>query len=198
MRDLSLFHTLNLPEIDGEILIAMYGRLSPGIMPEDFSVDSLEPWSSQSAHLFGEIEVPGGKASFGTVLRHGGVLPWASGPKPWWNLQENPLLSGTASWAGWLLGHTSSLEIVEGNAELEVNLGILEGTLGFDALTYSENGNAWNDGNLNYRIEVTGNTFKQVDSNNGIVTGLFLGHHHDAMGGVLERDDLTAAFGGKR
>ena len=198
MRDLNLIHTLNLPEIDGEVLIAMYRRLSPGTMPEDFSVGSLGPWDRQSAHLFGEMEVLGGKASFGTALRHGVVLPWASGPKPWWNLQGNPLLSGSASWAGWLLGRTPRLEVVEGSAALEVDLDILEGTLGFDGLAYSENGKVWGNGDLNYSIQVAGNTFKQVDGDEGVVTGVFLGHHHDAMGGVLERDDLTAAFGGKR
>ena len=198
MRDLSLLYTSNLPEIDGEVLIAMYQRLSPGTLPEDFSVNSLGPWDKQSDHLLGQMDVLGGKASFGTALRHGVVLPWASGPKPWWNLEGNPLLSGSASWVGWLLGRTPRLEVVEGSAALEVDLEILEGTLGFDGLAYSENGKVWGDGDLDYWVEIAGNTFKQVDGDDGVVAGVFLGHHHDAMGGVLDRDDLTAAFGGKR
>ena len=47
-------------------------------------------------------------------------------------------------------------------------------------------------------VRVHGNTFMQTDGDGGIVTGVFFGEAHEAMGGTLERDDLTAAFGGKR
>ena len=45
--------------------------------------------------------------------------------------------------------------------------------------------------------------FKETLSQNrggdiGEVTGAFFGPRHEGMGGVLERHDLSAAFGGKR
>ena len=158
----------------------------------------LESVSGNRQVTFGEVDVAGGKGSFGTVLRHGAVFPWARGPKPWWDLADSPLLSGSGSWVGWLLGQTPGLEAVKGSSALEVDLEILEGTLGFDGLVYLESSSAWSDGELDYRIEVNGNTFKQVDGDEGIVTGVFLGNHHGGMGGVLKRKYLTAAFGGRR
>ena len=38
----------------------------------------------------------------------------------------------------------------------------------------------------------------QVNSDEGVVRGMLLGPKHEAMAGTLQRDDLTAAFGGKR
>ena len=53
-------------------------------------------------------------------------------------------------------------------------------------------------GDLRYSIVVNGHTFKQTGGDDGILTGAFFGESHEGMGGVLEREDLTAAFGGKR
>lgn len=36
------------------------------------------------------------------------------------------------------------------------------------------------------------------DVDDGFLTGAFFGHAHEGMGGTLERDDLTAALGGRR
>ena len=38
----------------------------------------------------------------------------------------------------------------------------------------------------------------QTGGDAGTVTGAFFGPAHEGMGGVLERDDLSAGFGGKR
>ena len=56
----------------------------------------------------------------------------------------------------------------------------------------------WDDGHLSYTVEVRGNTFTRIGGDSGIVTGAFLGTEHQAMGGTLQRDDLSAAFGGSR
>ena len=59
-------------------------------------------------------------------------------------------------------------------------------------------GATWRDGRLTYGIAVRGNTFVQTGGDAGLVTGAFFGPSHEGMGGVLVRDDLSAAFGGKR
>ena len=45
---------------------------------------------------------------------------------------------------------------------------------------------------------MSGNTFVQTGGDEGYLTGGFFGESHEAMGGTLEREDLTAAFGGER
>ena len=59
-------------------------------------------------------------------------------------------------------------------------------------------GAAWHDGDLRYVIEVRGNTFHRTGGDAGTVTGAFFGPAHEAMGGVLEREDLDAGFAGLR
>ena len=59
-------------------------------------------------------------------------------------------------------------------------------------------GSQWNNGTLFYNVQVLDNTFQQTGGDDGVITGAFFGPEHQAMGGTLERDDLAAAFGGKR
>ena len=59
-------------------------------------------------------------------------------------------------------------------------------------------GTMWDDNDLTYTVDVRGNTFTRTGGGDGIVTGAFLGTKHQAMGGTLQRDDLSAAFGGSR
>ena len=101
----------------------------------------------------------------------------------------------------------------------------LQGELAFTGLRF-EDGGIWGDGDLHYTIRAEGpgrlgytdqraanaNTFERADAefrrigdglvwtgrDLGTVTGAFFGPRHETMGGVLERHDLTAAFGGKR
>ena len=59
-------------------------------------------------------------------------------------------------------------------------------------------GPRWGDGDLRYGIEVGGNRFWATSGDDGIVDGAFFGVAHEGMGGVVRREDLTAAFGGSR
>ena len=61
-----------------------------------------------------------------------------------------------------------------------------------------DGGGRWGDGDLGYSVEVRGNTFTRTGGDAGVVTGAFFGPRHEGMGGVLERSDLSAGFGGKR
>ena len=57
-------------------------------------------------------------------------------------------------------------------------------------------GAVWNAGRLGYTIAVAGNAFSQTGGDAGTLRGVFFGERHIGMGGTLERQDLTAAFGG--
>ena len=193
--------------LDREALLATYDRLEPGILPEAFSVQSLGLWDDTSFHLLGEMSFPGGGASFGVALRNGFAQPWASGPTPWTDLADNPRLSGSATWDGALLGITPAAETVAGNARLNVDLADLDGQLDLINMEMwgasvapgaPGSGTTWSDGDLGYTIEVRGNTFIQTGGDDGEVTGVFFGAAHEGMGGVLERNDLAAGFGGTR
>ena len=207
MRGSSLLEIQMLPTIDGDALLAAYGRLKPGTEPEDLSAQSLGPWTDTSFHVRGEFDFPGGGVSFGVASRNGRAQPWAAGTTPWMELTDNPVLSGIVTWNGALLGITPSEETVSGSASLAVELSTLSGQLDFTRLESwgmdaapgeMGSGTRWGDGDLAYSIEVHGNSFVQSGGDAGEVTGMFLGAAHEAMGGVLERADLAAGFGGKR
>ena len=110
---------------------------------------------------------------------------------------QNTGLSGTATWSGALLGVTPSGQVVVGDSILDVNLVNLDGQLDFTDMQLGGSG-MWEDGDLGYSIEVRGNTFNRTGGDAGVVTGAFFGARHEGMGGVLERSDLSAGFGGKR
>ena len=102
---------------------------------------------------------------------------------------------------------TPALESVAGAADLAVEMETLDGRLDFtDMESWGANtrpgmvgsGTTWGSGNLQYLLNVRGNTFVQTGGDEGTVTGAFFGPAHEAMGGVLERTDLTASFGGTR
>lgn len=186
-----------LSSIDRDALLAAYARFRPGALPEEISAQSLGPWDEASLHVRGDLDIPGGAVSFGAAFRNGLAQPWASGPEPPRELAENRGLSGTAAWSGALLGMTPSGEIVAGDSNLAVDLANLDGQLDFTDMEY-DGGGMWGDGNLGYSIEVRGNTFSRTGGDVGVVTGAFFGPRHEGMGGVLERADLSAGFGGKR
>ena len=195
-----------LHPLDREALLAVYDRLEPGTTPSDIA-EELGDWSDTSLHVRGAFDLEDGEIAFGVALRNGLSQPWTSGPSPHTNLEDNPALSGTVSWAGRLLGLTPETEAVAGAADLSVDLATLTGRVEFAGLEqWAANtapgapgtGATWDDGNLRYGIEVRGNTFMQTGGDAGTVTGAFFGPAHEGMGGVLERDDLSAGFGGKR
>ena len=207
MRGLTLLHIDHLPVIDGEALLAAYGRFEPGTSPEELSVENLGPWDDTSFHLRGDMAFSGGNAAFGVASRNGLAQPWAFGPTPWTDLADSPILSETVTWSGRLLGFTPAVEAVGGAADLTVELDTLDGQLDFTELEHwganadpgpIDSGRIWGDGDLRYLLNVHGNTFVQTGGDEGTVTGAFFGATHEAMGGVLERTDLTAGFGGTR
>ena len=192
--------------LDREALLAWYSRIRHGSTVASLAED-LGPWSDTSTHLLGEFSAAGRDVSFGVALRNGLAQPWATGPAPLTDLADNSGISGTASWSGRLLGFTPSAEPVAGAADLSIALDSLDGDLDFTGLEYwsagqapgaAGSGTTWSDGDLSYDVEVRGNTFTRTAGDAGIVTGAFLGTRHQAMGGTLQRDDLSAAFGGSR
>lgn len=184
--------------IDRQALRALYGRLDAGDAYNSFGV-----WNDTQTHLVGN----GDHASFGVALRNGYAEPWAHGLLAESDLADNPSLAGTAAWTGFLLGFTPEAAPVAGNARLGVKLDDLTGNAIFTSLESwavgevpgsAGTGTKWGRGSLFYTIAVTGNTFQQTGSDEGFLTGAFFGESHEGMGGTLERDDLTAAFGGER
>ena len=140
-------------------------------------------------------------------MRNGLSQPWAFGPTPYANLEDNTELSGNANWSGRLVGLTPQAEAVAGAADLTVELATLAGKVDFTRLeSWAANaapgaigtGAMWHDGGLSYRIAVRGNTFVQTGGDAGTLTGAFFGQSHEGVGGVLERSDLSAGFGGDR
>ena len=207
MRGLTLLYIDHLPVIDGEALIAAYSRFEPGTSSDELSVENLGSWDDTSFHLRGDAAFSSGNAAFGVASRNGLAQPWAFGPTPWTDLADNPILSETVMWSGRLLGFTPAVEAVGGAADLAVELETLDGQLDFTELEHWAtnadlgpvgSGSIWGDGDLQYLLNVHGNTFVQSGGDEGTVTGAFFGPVHEAMGGVLERTDLTAAFGGTR
>ena len=189
-----------LSKIDRDALLAAYDRFRPGALPEEISADNLGPWDETSLHVRGDLGIPGGDVSFGVAFRNGLAQPWASGPEPPMELAQNSELSGTVTWSGALLGITTSEQseqVVVGDSSLDVNLANLNGQLDFTNLEY-DSGAIWGDGDFAYSVEVRGNVFTRSGGDAGEVTGAFFGPRHEGMGGVLERSDLSAGFGGKR
>ena len=195
-----------LHPLDREALLAVYDRLEPGTTPSDIEGE-LGDWSDTSLHVQGAIDIEDGEISFGAARRNGLSQPWATGPSPHATLEDNTALSDNVSWFGRLIGLTPDAEAVAGTADLSVDLATLTGTVEFAGLEqWAANaapgalgtGATWDDGDLRYDIEVRGNTFVQTAGDAGTVTGAFFGPAHEGMGGVLERDDLSAGFGGKR
>ena len=117
---------------------------------------------------------------------------------------------GTVSWNGALLGLTPLGETVSGHAELAVELATLDGQIDFTGLERWNaehvetvpgrlgTGTTWGDGDLGYSIAVEDNSFHRTGGDDGEVVGEFFGGAHEAMAGVLDRNDLTAGFGGLR
>ena len=195
-----------LHPLDREALLAVYGRLGPVLSPTHLA-EELGPWSDTSLHVRGALGIADTEIAWGAALRNELVQPWATGPTPDLNLEDNSVLSGDVRWEGRLLGLTPDAETVAGAAQLAIDLPTLSGSLDFAELEQwpadttpgpPGSGVAWREGRLSYRIGVRGSTFTQTGGDAGFVTGAFFGPSHEGMGGVLVRDDLSAGFGGRR
>lgn len=192
-----------LGKVDTDALLAMYTRFVPGVSPNDISPHTLGPWSDETAHLTGAAGFGRGRGAmiFGVSTRNGFTRPWATGRTPATALAKNPELRETVVWNGMIFGVNNLLRGVDGDARLAVDLGTLNGQLDFTNLVSilgQGRSAVWNDGDLRYSVSVRGNTFTQTGGDAGEVTGAFFGPSHEGMGGVLERSDLSGAFGGKR
>ena len=197
-------NTYILGPADREALLAAYTRFRPGAEAHEISAQSLGAWTDVSTHLLGIMELEGGQSvGFGVVFRNGLFQPWASGPTPPTSLGNNRALRGTVSWDGLFLGMTpSARHLVDGDALLAINLLTLAGSLDLTNMTQTRVSDTslstWGDGNLRYSVDVERNSFRSTGGDDGQVAGAFFGRNHEAMGGVLERRDLSGAFGGKR
>ena len=194
----------SLSAVDGEVLHLIYSRFKPGDLPSAFTVENLGDWSMTTKHVRGDVFFGDDRwgdwteqANFGVAFKNGLAQPWAQGMMPD-GLLRDAGLSGTAAWKGRLVGFTPKEKEVGGAATLSVSLSTLRGDLAFTDLAYMDGGGRWLDGDLTYKMAVVGNEFAQTGGDKGFVTGVFVGRKHGGMAGVLERDDLTAAFGGKR
>ncbi|MCY4320487.1 MAG: hypothetical protein OXE76_15200, partial [Alphaproteobacteria bacterium] len=114
---------------------------------------------------------------------------------------------------GNLLGFTSAQAPVAGRARISVDLnsGVnLDGRADFTDLQSWAigsrpgglgTGQQWGDGALRYTITVGGNYLRSTGAagdDAGSVNGRFYGRGHEGVAGVVEREDLTAAFGARR
>lgn len=193
----------SLPAIDMAAVQVLYTRLGEETEPEELSAMSFGSWSREIVHLAGELD----GTTFGVRHSNGISTPWTAGTEPSRALADNPRLSGTATWSGGLLGFTPALVPVGGNAELSVDLATMNGNADFTELQSWSAGSApgalgsgetWNTGSLRYTITVGGNYLRSIGGDDGTVNGQFYGPDHEGVAGSLEREDLTAAFGGKR
>ena len=187
-------------DLDGEALLAVHGVLEAGASAAGIAT-ALGPWESASMHVRGDL----GDLAFGAALRNGLVRPWAAGPRPGAALADNSRLSGSASWAGRLLGLTPVGDTVAGASAMTIDLVTLSGGLEFTDLEswsgapgLAGTGAAWEDGDLAYEVAVDGNVFARTGGDEGTITGVFFGAGHEGMGGTLVRDDLSAGFAGAR
>ena len=188
-----------LGPVDHDAIQAIYA----GLDLTAASADTLGPWSAVSFHLRGDMD----NVAFGVASRNGFSQPWASGPTPSMDLAHNTELSGSVTWIGRLLGFTTESESLAGATDLTINLATLRGRIDFTNLEHwgvnatpgpVGSGQTWNDGDLGYSVIVRGNTFYQTGGDAGEVTGAFFGTGHEGMGGVVERSDMSAGFGGTR
>ena len=169
-------------------------------LDEDDGVTDLGDWEIANHSIEGTMLVPFHLQDivFGARLRDGQIEAYVDGP------MAPPLTgNGMATWGGALLGLTPEQATVAGDAHLSVNLDDMTGRADFTSLEAWNGapgdpgtGATWGDGRLGYTIAVTGSTFTQTGGDAGALNGVFFGSRHEGMGGTLERDDLTAAFGG--
>ena len=186
-----------LDQIDREALQIMYFSQSS----TDYADWSY--WSDTAFHLMGRSD--DGNVNFGVSWFNGLPQPWVRGPYPSTLMVDvPPYLDGRVTWAGGLLGF-SGLEPVAGEASLTVNLARIEDAhdLAFRDLYYINRGEEVGSGrwfpvrNLDYDVTLLDNFFLHA-SEEGVVTGHFLGEYHEGMAGTLKRTDLIGAFGGTR
>ena len=188
------------------------------IRSEHLSVADLGPWDDSIIRIEGRFDRNPNREgrdweispAFGIDWRNGMARPWANGRVTYATFAASGL-TGNATWTGGLVGFTPIQEAVHGDSEIAVNLVNMKGNAAFTALEHWGAGAApgargtgaqWNDGDLHYSLSLNGNYLRSNDGaanrDEGYVSGRFVGGRHEAVVGILERPDLTAAFGGHR
>lgn len=202
--------------LEGDALLAEVTRIAAGTRVAELKATDLGPWNDTGFHLLGagSMGTRGEPMRFGVGYRNGLGKPWAWGPAPETRLQDNPALSGMATWRGDLLGFTGAGRTVAGNARIGIEMTSLRGRADFTELESWRpethpgapgSGRVWGDGDLGYAVEVGSRAGAQVfvsasapGDDPGVVTGTFVGARHEGAAGVLEHPDLSAAFGAVR
>ncbi|MDE0002599.1 MAG: hypothetical protein OXQ29_07880 [Rhodospirillaceae bacterium] len=210
--------THGLSSIDGEVLQTIYTRLDKGtaiegifeIDEDDVSPDKLGLWDhaviryegSFQPAIYSDWVEPG----FGVDWRNGMARPWADGDVTSRTFAEAGL-SGTVTWSGELVGVTPTREAVHGDSALRVDITAMAGSAAFTDLEHWERGavpgnpgtgTQWEDGDLRYAITIDGNYIRSQGGDAGYISGRFVGYQYEGAVGILERPDLTGAFGGVR
>ena len=128
----------------------------------------------------------------------------AFGIAPTTSLSDEHGPQGSVTWSGSLIGidlGSPHLAPVFGDAEVNIDLATLQGNAEFNNLVVVNHGEpgAFRAPNLDYAIEVTGNTFSD---SGGRIEGGFFGPAHEEMAGVLRDEapnvNLLGGFGGTR
>ena len=144
--------------------------------------------------------------AYGVDWRNGMARPWAIGESPGDDFVASGL-SGSATWTGELVGFTPLQEAVHGDSAIVVELARRTGNAAFTALEHWNAGAApggpgtgaqWGDGDLHYSFALDGVHLRSNGGDEGYVSGRFVGGRAQGAVGILERSDLTAAFGASR
>ena len=195
-----------ISKIDREVLQIMY------MSQETDIYNDWGEWSDISHHLMGQSTDDAMR--FGVALFNGLPQPWVRGDVPDTDLADNSRLLGTATWNGVLFGYSGPSPL-KGTASLEVQLATLtnddnEQDLRFRDIFFvnrfesdwSDESDRWfHTRDIDYKVTVDGNEFQNTlgdGTEQGFVTGSFLGAGHEHMGGTVKRTDLIGAFGGSR
>ncbi len=205
-----------LGAIDTAALVALVRILDriggTAVMAENLAVDDFGEWETE-ALAFSDRR---GGMSWGVRHYNGITVPWTDGSDPDGPLANNLAFGhqdGTATWNGNLLGFTPAQAPVAGRARISVDLdsgASLAGRADFTDLQSWAigsrpgalgTGQQWDAGALHYTIIVGGNYLRSTGGDGddaGSVNGRFYGRGHEGVAGVVEREDLTAAFGARR
>ncbi|MDE2739873.1 MAG: hypothetical protein OXH47_10145 [Paracoccaceae bacterium] len=185
---------------DKDMIHAAYTRIQPGMTRVE-DITSLGQWTSTTLHLMGTFGIEQGEVTFGVSTRNGLVQPWAEGPSPTGTIASASFVNEKAHWNGVFLGYARSDQEVIGDVRLDVHLSNLSsGDLTFSDLKLDD-GQSWNDDDLAYKVDIKSNTFvnhERTGSDAGTITGVFLGSNYEGMAGILRREDISGAFGGKQ
>ena len=188
-------------------------RAQSVITHEMLSPENLGPWDDTVVRYHGSFDPSIAlhpddplKAAFGVDWRNGMARPWTVGEPPYVALADSGL-SGTVTWNGEFVGFTPAQEAVNGGSALRVDLASLDGSAAFTELRHwgageapgePDTGTQWGDGDLYYTIAIAGNYLRSNGGDIGYVSGRFVGAAHQGAVGILERPDLTGAFGAMR